>query len=559
MTPIEYAASRDDVELLSMLVGAIPRAKAASFELCKNTLINVLKATPDFSVDMAFTCDSPFIPFIKSLTPSDTYKIYKRGSQVRVDLKLLSWTETRGVRGNLSIVFKGREGSLLLVNHDTKTVESIFADLSDKAIEMDVEEILKKQRDSELRLINKTVIIIPGMTYGKPITKIIDGYICKKYQANCTYIYDKKNCDLFKRYETYKDYYENSLNYFALNQNNEMVTGVEKKYEATLWMTDEYALKYNQFAPILNILKYASDYIGRFSSLFTECCPKNGSFPLMINIPLCYSIQTNINIGNLQFISMNPRFMNMDINYTIKDSYYSSWSICEQKFYPPIASIDFRTLTPGVNTSRNEFPSLAEDNDRLRWTSYESDEESSISWTKEKFENLFKNTSNDNTDKDESIMLDIRKDARKADEFDLLEKETGLTSTRVATDNIKAYSGAQIKTLNSIQSDEIYGKDSASEYRRRSEMTMKKIVPKRIRKTSLRNDGLNTNETQEEKKLLHSESMRKTLEQSGALNFLMRNFNNVKTARNSSLRIYSETRLSIYKKTVDIDIVLNPI
>ena len=174
MTPIEYAASRNDVELLSMLVGAIPRAKAASFELSKNTLINFLETIPDFSVDMAFTCDSPFIPFINSLTPSDTYTIYKRGSRVRVDLKLLSWTETRGVRGNLSIVFKGREGSLLLVNHDSKTVESIFGDLSDKAIEMDVEEILKKQRDSELRLINKTVIIIPGMTYGKPITKIID-------------------------------------------------------------------------------------------------------------------------------------------------------------------------------------------------------------------------------------------------------------------------------------------------------------------------------------------------------------------------------------------------
>ena len=56
-------------------------------------------------------------------------------------------------------------------------------------------------------------------------------------------------------------------------------------------------------------------------------------------------------------------------------------------------------------------------------------------------------------------MLNIRKDSRKVDELDLLEKETGLTSTRVAIDNIKAYSGTQIKTLNSIQTDEIYGKD----------------------------------------------------------------------------------------------------
>lgn len=37
----------------------------------------MIKNIPDFSCDMKYECESNLIPFVKQLTPSDNYKIYK--------------------------------------------------------------------------------------------------------------------------------------------------------------------------------------------------------------------------------------------------------------------------------------------------------------------------------------------------------------------------------------------------------------------------------------------------------------------------------------------------
>ena len=75
---------------------------------------------------MSFKCKSSFIPFIKSITPSDTYKIYKQGSNIRLDMSLIGFKKLKSIRGNLSVIFKGRgqenEGELFVVDHDSKSV-----------------------------------------------------------------------------------------------------------------------------------------------------------------------------------------------------------------------------------------------------------------------------------------------------------------------------------------------------------------------------------------------------------------------------------------------------
>ncbi len=58
-----------------MLLGAVPRSKANSFEAYKGSLSDALEALPDLSMEMQFNCDSSFIPFVKSFAPSDVYKV----------------------------------------------------------------------------------------------------------------------------------------------------------------------------------------------------------------------------------------------------------------------------------------------------------------------------------------------------------------------------------------------------------------------------------------------------------------------------------------------------
>lgn len=42
------------------------------------------------------------------ICPSDVYKVYKRGSNVRIDTTLLGFDNTNWLRGNRSYIFKGQ-------------------------------------------------------------------------------------------------------------------------------------------------------------------------------------------------------------------------------------------------------------------------------------------------------------------------------------------------------------------------------------------------------------------------------------------------------------------
>lgn len=77
---------------------------------------------PNFSIDIHFDCKSNYIPFVRNFAPSDTYKIYKHGSKIRLDMSLVGFKKLKCIRGNLSVLFKGRgqenEGELIMVDHD---------------------------------------------------------------------------------------------------------------------------------------------------------------------------------------------------------------------------------------------------------------------------------------------------------------------------------------------------------------------------------------------------------------------------------------------------------
>jgi hypothetical protein len=86
---------------------------------------------PDFQVDLNLTCDSNWFPVFSSVAPSDTYKIYKKGSNLRLDMTLLGLQKFNLIKGNISMLYKGRgsgdnEGDLLVIDNKFQTVNNIF-------------------------------------------------------------------------------------------------------------------------------------------------------------------------------------------------------------------------------------------------------------------------------------------------------------------------------------------------------------------------------------------------------------------------------------------------
>ncbi|GAB4843092.1 hypothetical protein Ancab_013071 [Ancistrocladus abbreviatus] len=93
-------------------------------------LIGTMNRMRDFYMEITFHFESSVVPFISRIAPSDTYKIWKRGANLRADMTLAGFDGFRIQRADQSILFLGDgsedgripPGSLCMVSHKDKEI-----------------------------------------------------------------------------------------------------------------------------------------------------------------------------------------------------------------------------------------------------------------------------------------------------------------------------------------------------------------------------------------------------------------------------------------------------
>merc|ERR1719309_927630 len=283
------------------------------------------------------------------MCPSDTYRVYKRGSSVRVDTTLLGFDQNSWVRGSRSYIFTGTNAGakFLEIDHDTRQVY-----VEEMAAEPDVDN-LKFSNPEQVQHRLSTPLIQTFLDtdnisfqraksglfgWGGERMETVSGMDCKVFGANNVEIVTKTRTEHMSAEDKQRAKANKNplLSIFGPQETEAEVTpsGVElekvgpdslaaksfdqylacqekvavrpkeeflksQKFKASLWLCEDYPLSLQeQVMPIVDLLAISNTHFQKLKHFIHMQLPSG--FPVKIEIPLFHVINARITFSNIQ-------------------------------------------------------------------------------------------------------------------------------------------------------------------------------------------------------------------------------------------------------------------
>ncbi|XP_026735210.1 ankyrin repeat domain-containing protein 13D [Trichoplusia ni] len=364
---VQEATATGNPELLSLVLSRRDYQRHVLRSGGIPDLLRRLSLAPDFYVEMKWEFTS-WVPLVSRMCPFDTYKVYKRGGNVRVDTTLVGFENNRWQRGDRTYIFRGqgRAASLLELDHELGTsfceyLEPIAAARPWPAPPPHVIEqrlaapLAINYLDTDKISFERNKSGIWGWRQDK--TEAVNGYECKVFGANNVELVSKTRTEHVPRGErrparaplagllalaeadspgedhaaplldkpedastprssrsredlssllpvTWEEYFSEEPLDREIGRPREVSTKVQK-FRATLWLCEDYPLELQeQIMPILDLMAAISS--PHFAKLkdFVQMQLPAG-FPVKIEIPLFHVLNARITFGNI-FATESP-------------------------------------------------------------------------------------------------------------------------------------------------------------------------------------------------------------------------------------------------------------
>lgn len=321
-TPLEQSAGLKDKAICRVLLAACQRQQLDKWELLKSKLAAAIRQLPNFELTMKWACKSQFLPFVKHWTPSDTYHIYKQDQDLRCDMTLVGWNRLRAERGHISLLFKGAEGRVFLVDRETGTVREMLQGPNEKVIDVQLSQLLKYQR-AKREIRSATMDLTPETDWkGNPQAKRIGPWLCHQFKARCLL-----DLSLIKRAITldehlasithFEDYFQYCLEMRVRSRASSVTSvvtisprsfrNVTKTITAHLWLSREFPLSLTAFLPLLSFVGAVSKKAKMLKTLLARLEDTgNGGFPVKSRIPLIMTLKAHVQFEELVLGPLNP-------------------------------------------------------------------------------------------------------------------------------------------------------------------------------------------------------------------------------------------------------------
>ncbi|KAF8769792.1 Ankyrin repeat domain-containing protein 13D [Argiope bruennichi] len=312
--------------------------------------------TPDFYVEMKWEFTS-WVPLVSRMCPSDTYKVYKSGSNVRIDTTLLGFDQSNWQRGSRSYVFKGQEDSATMMEIDHESGQVYVEQMRVLTPQMDDIHAFRPSAESVSSRLTTPIVTTFVDTdkinfernksgiwgWRSDRNEVINGHESKVFSANNVELVTKTRTEHLTEADkirhkssrsplqsllgiveveektavpaingenkeewsgnpchiTPEEYFnpEVDLDGRDIGRPKEISTKIQK-FKANLWLCENYPLSLpEQILPIVDLMAISSTHFAKLRDFITLQLP--AGFPVKIEIPLFHVLNARITFGNI--------------------------------------------------------------------------------------------------------------------------------------------------------------------------------------------------------------------------------------------------------------------